>query len=605
VDNGRLHVAAQVGYNPAMSAPSIHATPNLTCQFVQDLGSLVALVFRSGDENAILQRILDIGVTAMGGQRGFLALVQHMSGELVMVATFGDDWNDVNRKHRLQLSNEQGRGITGHVALTGDPYITGNVSDDPYYLCFFEDVQSEVAVPIMGARGQRLGVINIESSDANAFNQEHVIGLQALAQVAATALNVSGFRARETALIEIGQSLATTLDEDRVLSKVVDVTASALHFEDCSVFLTDERAGALVLRATRGRLNDQVGRATYKIGEGITGWVAQHAHPARVDSVSKDDRWRGVHTEFEIAEIGPLLAAPIISRDKVIGVLRVLRRKMQTPWFTNEFTFIDERVLVTIANQLGAAIENARSFEKVLHAERMAAWGELSAKSAHMIGNRTFALKGDLNELEHLVNLLPKSEQKSELVNIERSMTKGVERLEEILREFRDFVVATQLALAPTDTNALLREVVAESFPKRSNVKLVMDLQEGLPVLRCDAGKLKRAFSELIENSVSFQPDGGTLTVRSRILSEDERAAQLLMGCRYWVAIEFSDAGPGVPAEIKERIFQPFFTSRVKGMGLGLSIVKGIIDAHQGHLQEVGVPGEGALFQVLLPTCEG
>jgi signal transduction histidine kinase len=68
------------------------------------------------------------------------------------------------------------------------------------------------------------------------------------------------------------------------------------------------------------------------------------------------------------------------------------------------------------------------------------------------------------------------------------------------------------------------------------------------------------------------------------------------------VQIEFADQGPGVPLDSKDRIFRPFYTSRVKGMGLGLSIVKGIVEAHQGIIREVGEAGKGARFLIFLPT---
>ena len=116
-------------------------------------------------------------------------------------------------------------------------------------------------------------------------------------------------------------------------------------------------------------------------------------------------------------------------------------------------------------------------------------------------------------------------------------------------------------------------------------------------------GKLKRAFSELIENAVSFQPDGGTLRVATRLIAPgQEPSFTHLSPARAYVEIEFADAGPGVSEELKEKIFTPFFSSRVKGMGLGLSIVKGIVDAHHGVIRETGETGRGARFLIYLPV---
>jgi signal transduction histidine kinase len=588
---------------PARTQPSKPSTEQeRTAQFLTNLNVLFEEAVRIGSEPEFLQHLLDASLHAVGGHRGFLALMQYETGELKVVATAGEGWTDQSRAMRLHLAHETSRGISGHVVLKAEPYITGDVDSDPYYLRIFDDVKSEIAVPIMGNSTQARGVINVDSPNPDAFTSTDTSRLTAVAQMATLALGVEGFRDREQALIEGGKTLTATLDTEALVTKVVEVAANVLRFEDCSVFLLDEQTDHLVLKMTRGALTCRIGDPVYHVGEGITGWVAKNGEPVRLETPREDPRWLGRCNELPEEEIGPFLAVPIISRDKVLGVLRILRRQSHTPWFSNRFTEMDERVMVTIASQLGAALENAQNFERLVQMERMAAWGELSARSAHMIGNRSFALKGDLNELDYLLNDLPTSPQKKEISQLALSMGRGIERLEEILREFRDFVVATQLNTDQCDVNILLKELVEESFPKRTKVKLEMELGEGIPLIRCDAKKLKRAFSELIENAISFQPEEGLVRITSRLLDREERVTNRLAHSREYVLLEFSDAGPGVPEALKERIFQPFFTSRVKGMGLGLSIVKGIIEAHQGLLRETGMPGEGARFQIFLPV---
>lgn len=183
-------------------------------------------------------------------------------------------------------------------------------------------------------------------------------------------------------------------------------------------------------------------------------------------------------------------------------------------------------------------------------------------------------------------------------------MQRGVERLEEILREFRDFVVATQLTPTSCDINEVVREAASETFPKRSPVQLQLVLDDCLPAVLCDPKRIKRALSELIENALSFQPEGGSLRLTTFIVSPEARTAQRLGQGRAYVGIECADSGPGVPGDQKERIFLPFHTTRAKGMGLGLSIVKGIVEAHQGLVRETGSQGKGATFTVFLPTGE-
>jgi signal transduction histidine kinase len=290
-------------------------------------------------------------------------------------------------------------------------------------------------------------------------------------------------------------------------------------------------------------------------------------------------------------------------------VMRVSRNRSGPVWFRARFTESDERVLQTIASQFGTAIENIRSFNRLVRSERMAAWGELSAKSAHMIGNRTFAIKGDLNELKFLLSkcetpqALAERDMCQEVTGLVESIERGVFKLEEILREFRDFVMATQLNLQEADINQVIRETMAETFPRRTPIRLIEEYAPLLPSLRCDADKIKRAFSELIENAVSFMPEGGEFRVTTTLIEPGQGPAMArLSPSRRYVRITFEDNGPGIEEELKVRIFQPFFSSRVKGMGLGLSIVKGVIDAHHGMIRESGEAGQGARFLIFLPV---
>ncbi|MHB0913433.1 MAG: GAF domain-containing protein [Armatimonadota bacterium] len=550
----------------------------------------------------LLRGILARVLSAIGGRRGFVALVDYDKGQLAIQCGEGPDWTPEKLKQRLEWHTGDGKGITTYVAATGKPYRTGNVSSDPYYLKYFEDVKSEIAVPILNAEGQTRGVINVDSSEPEAFDALDTSVLVSLASVAGLGISVEEHRVREQALVAIGTELSACQDISTLASKVTEVAADVLRFEDCSVFLLNEERQNLVLEASRGHLNEQTGEASYRLGEGLTGWIAEHGEPIRTATPDKDPRWLGLHREFGPEEIGSFLGVPIEGREGVIGVLRVLRQRSRYPWFKNEFTADDERVLASIAAQVGSVVHNLRLTDRVVHAERMAAWGEMSARSAHMMGNRIFAIKGDLNELKYqLSQFAPEGEE--QLRELAGSINRGVFRLEEMLQEFRDFVLATQLSLEECDLNEIVKEVIDEFLPRRSPIRLELSLTTDLPKMQADKVKLKRCFAELVENAVSFQTDGGLLRVTSGTGTEREaRNLCGLSGKRRYLRVEFADAGPGVPEVDKERIFTPFFTSRAKGMGLGLSIVKGIVEAHHGRICETGSPGAGARFVIFLPS---
>ncbi len=547
------------------------------------------LISNDAQLDHIIDAILTESMTALKGIRGFIAMVDYEHGELAVRYTAGGGWNELTTRLRLKMSQETGRGITSHVAATSAPYRTGDVSHDDYYVRHFTDVKSELAVPIVDADGRTQGVINIESVEPDAFSEEHEDFLVAVANLIALRIVADEQRKRQAALVSLGREIGRFARSVDLYNRVIDLVAGAIEFEDCSIFLLDKDYRELILEASRGSLGKKVHEARYSLGEGITGWVAEHGQPARVGDPRKDPRWRGRHEELPPEEVGGLIAAPILGYDRPLGVLRILRRRSAYAWVPNDFTDEDEGLVVAIASILGAVIDSVNLVKRVVSAERMAAWGEMSARSAHMIGNRVFAIKGDLNELRHVSEKCCDSDQIMPLIV---SLEKGIFRLEEILSEFREFVVATKLQTSPISINDLLREAVTEAFPRNSQVKLELQFAPGLPDVEADASKLRRCFSELVENSFNFQQEGGLVRV-STSLAADQSGR---------IRITFEDHGPGVPQDMKKQIFRPFFSTRSKGMGLGLSIVKGIIDAHGGEITETGEQGKGARFEILLPA---
>lgn len=567
------------------------------------LARVSRLLAKEQSVDEILQMLLEESVILCDGIRGFIAIVDHDRGDLDVRYTAGHGWSEEKRLGRLKVSEETGGGITSHVAATGRTYYSANVKEDPYYIMAFEDVMSEAAVPFVDSFGRTRGVINIEKTEEDAFSEEQVCSLVSIANIGTMAITINDHRSRETALVQIGQELTSLSDTNVILQKVIDVAAEVLKFEDCSLFLIDDTSNKLVLSASRGMLADQVGKARYEIGDGLTGWTAQNKQTVRVSNPSQDPRWRGRFEEMPSREVGAFMAVPIYGHKGVLGVLRVQRRKSPYKWFNNEFFEDDEKILSTIAGQLGIALDNARLIEQVVKSERMAAWGEMSARSAHMIGNRVFAIKGDINELEYQLKL--NDVDKNETLRLAESITKGIYLLEDILNEFREFVKATQLECEEVDVNRLVTEAIDEGFPKRSKTTLETKLADKLPPIFADPKKMKRSFSELIENSVNFQPNNGEICISTSIADEstEKWLSRGQNTCDY-VMVRFKDNGPGIQNEDKPRIFNPFYTSRAKGMGLGLSIVKGIVDAHRGVIYESGQPGEGAEFTILLPTCK-
>ncbi|AIE87296.1 GAF domain-containing protein [Fimbriimonas ginsengisoli] len=558
---------------------------------------LIAKVAREPDSSKALQEISRAALGLTKSQHVLVAVLNEEIGELEGRAGAGDGFGDPGQRWALSVGGRE--GIVGYVAATGATVVTGNVHRDSRYLSVFPSTQSEMAVPVTDHDGRIRGVLNLEADALEAYEGTDTVLACALADLVMIVLEREAHLRREEALMRVGGAVGSAVTETDLIEQVIRVAEDVLRLQACSIFLIEPSGEKFVLRSSTGRLRDLVGQISYDRGEGFTGWVCDTGQPILLDNPQGDPRWRGKYVEFPSEQVASFLAVPIVWRGRGIGAIRALRRKSDNPFYDNRFRTGDMRLLAAIAEQLAIGLESVRSTERTIRGERMIAWGELSAKSSHMIGNRVFALKGDLNELRHL--LAESSPSADELRELERSVSTNVRRIEEILQDFRDFVTATQLSREPTDLNTLVRETLEEVFPRRSSVQLETEYAADLPEFGIDGKRLRRAVSELIENSLSYMDKGGRLSVSTSVVDSEDNERLYGASAHRFAQIVIQDTGPGVESGKKTLIFQPFYSGRVRGMGLGLSIVKGIVDAHGGQVYEAGEPGEGAKFVILLP----
>ena len=555
------------------------------------------MVNMEADLGRALDALTQAALELTSSRNSLIALLDEEAAQLEIAHGIGPEWTEQHNEARIALTTRQ--GIVAYVGATGQPFITGDVGQEPRYVKMFETTRSEMAVPIRDVHGRARGVFNVESDVADAYSEDDLDQLLLLAEFASVAINRSDARTREEALVEIGHALDRAQTEEEAVNGVIRIAGEVLRFQAFSAFILDPARDEFVLRGSVGRLKDQVGKLGYRRGEGITGWVAETGRAVITHDPRNDPRWRGKNVEFPDDEIASFVAVPVMFRGRCLGVLRVLRRDSENRHLDNRFTDADLRVLTAIAEQLASSLENVRSLGRLLRSERMAAWGELSAKSSHMIGNRVFALKGDVNELGHL--LAQADLARTSVESLHRSLEVNVLRIEEILHEFRDFLTATQLSPEPIELNGLVETTIEEMFPRRSAVQLKLSLGDGLPEVSVDSKKLRRALSELVENAMNYVSDGELRVETGLATVEQVKKGRVSPGKAY-VMISVADTGPGVEVEKKATIFQPFYSGRVKGMGLGLSIVKGIVDAHGGTVFEDGEHGHGAKFVILLPA---
>jgi signal transduction histidine kinase len=167
-------------------------------------------------------------------------------------------------------------------------------------------------------------------------------------------------------------------------------------------------------------------------------------------------------------------------------------------------------------------------------------------------------------------------------------------RLEQLVRELLDFARPLVPALEPEPLDSVLVGAVdaASRAIGASAPAITVEIVPDLPKVRIDASMIHRAVVNLVVNACQAAGPGGRITVRAWV---DRRAA------RRFARIDVTDSGPGIPPELRSRIFEPFFTTKATGTGLGLAVVKSIVESHGGEIEVVSAVGEATTLSLLLP----
>jgi hypothetical protein len=420
---------------------------------------------------------------------------------------------------------------------------------------------------------------------------------------------------------EAGQVWTALASTARSLRDVIAERAADLHHDTETAF--DHLARSLVI--------------PLQPGAGVLALTALEGRPFRIADARKDPQ---VSAEWEgRLDVDEFASVPLVAKGKVLGVL-VVDNKFNRKPITNE----DLEFISVFAIQAGLAVESARVYTRLeeaslemqrthhesLHRERLAALGEMAAHVVHEIRNPLVSIGGFARRL---VRRLLDREPEGQYAQI---IAREVDRLERIVRDVQGLSREVRPALVETDLHTLLQDCVvlfAERISKQ-RIQLHLDLAERAPVLPLDPVQVKQAIVNLMANALEAMPDGGALTLDCRIVCADggqgvdhysnpqlgngdggagvgDRPGGPLdkstarLASEDWVEVSVSDTGGGIPEGILDEVFNPFFTTKEAGTGLGLALVRRIARAHGGGVEVENRPGQGVTFCVRLPMASG
>ncbi|MFN3862007.1 MAG: ATP-binding protein [Roseateles sp.] len=227
----------------------------------------------------------------------------------------------------------------------------------------------------------------------------------------------------------------------------------------------------------------------------------------------------------------------------------------------------------------GARLVVFDDISEVVSAQRSAAWSEVARRLAHEIKNPLTPIQLSAERLQHKLEAKLEGADQAMLVRSVATIVNQVQAMKQLVNEFRDYARLPSAQLKALDLNALVQEVLSLYAEPQEQGRLVADLAPGLPLIKGDASQLRQVIHNLVQNAldaVHERPDGRVIVRSSLSLTES--------GAPRSVRLHIIDNGPGFAEKVLKRAFEPYVTTKSKGTGLGLAVVKKIADEHGARI---------------------
>ena len=376
-------------------------------------------------------------------------------------------------------------------------------------------------------------------------------------------------------VIEISRDLASTLELDPLLDRIIGAARDLTGAQAASILLYDSTAGQLYFQVATNM--DPMMRGLIVPLDSVAGWVVTNRKPVRIGDVRKDSRYfKNVAKTLSFAT-NSLMGVPLITKDKVIGVLEVLNKDQ------GEFNDADEDMLTVLCSQAAIAIENTRLF---LQSDLIAEFvHELRTPLASLSTATYLLLRPEISQ-EQSRQILTNIHNETLRLNALTSSFLDLARLESGRVQFQK----SSFPILPLFEEC---KSVMQSKADETQITIELLVPADMPVIEGDRDKLKQVLFNLVSNAIKYNRPGGKVLISSGV---SEKAWEFSV----------SDNGHGIPEDALPNLFQKFY--RVKGMetkvagtGLGLSISKQIIQGHGGRIEVKSKVGEGTTFRAIIP----
>ena len=419
-------------------------------------------------------------------------------------------------------------------------------------------------------------------------------------------------RVRELSLLhDIGQSMHT-LNLEETLELILQGVAKGIGFDRVRLYFLDEEKRQLVCKVAVGVEKEKIQSLTlpYDREDNMVSRAMMERRPFIVEDAARDPRVNLGLISF--LDVKSFAVAPLLSRDRVLGGISADNLITQTVITENKL-----QSLMIFANQAALALENALMYEELktfssqlegrvrkasarleetqrqlFQSEKLAALGKLSAGIAHEIRNPLTSIKILIHSL--VDEQATETSREKDLAVIEAE----IERVNKIIKQFLDFARPRPPSLEPMEVKAILEETLALLVYEMEAQKISLERSYApdIPPVPMDREQMKQVFLNLMLNAIQAMERGGHLRVTIRW-----KSAPSGDGGRSVAEIAVQDTGPGMEENIRSKIFEPFFSTKEEGIGLGLPIALRIVEEHGGQIQVESRAGEGTTFTITLP----
>ena len=518
------------------------------------INTITSKIVESVAIDEVLNRTLDKVFQLFQAEAAALFLLDENSEVLSLAAHRNVPPDVLAAVQKIKL----GEGLTGQVAQTGKPAVTGRVVD---YSGSFQgyverdQMESIAAIPLTGHAGV-IGVMSLTSTHLQYFDTKGFELLVAMGQQ--IAIGVEKARLYKT----VRES------EEKYKALVENATDFIFMIDRDDIVLSVNKSGARLF----GRKSEEIiGKSIFDLfpEEIATNYSKnlEKVFETGVPNSSETIMVAGGRESWIHAVLSPI-RNPKGDVEAVMGAVRDITERKDLQ-------------------------------ERLVRSEKLAVLGQLAGGVGHELRNPLGAIKNAAYFLNMVVEAPdPSTKEMLDLI------TREVANSERIISDLLDFARTRP----PTRQKVAINDVIQETLSRievPEQIEVISKLQDELPVILADPGQLDQIFSNIIHNGFQAMtstpsrgqagsaetPEGGQLTLETGLESQE------------WLAVTITDTGAGMSPEILEKIFEPLFTTRAKGIGLGLAIVKTLVEGHGGTIAaaSAGVPGQGSCFTVRLP----